>query len=138
MVCVAVYLTLNPGKKTAGQMAQRTVEIQSLFALSRTTLLLGAALSTAFGFISSFLGIGGGFLYVPALVYFLGFPVHVATATSLFVLTITAFTGSATHLAAGTFHQGVRRAMALSVGAIVGAQIRSPAVRTHSRRVDYS
>jgi hypothetical protein len=24
MLCVAVYLTLNPGKKTAGQMAQRT------------------------------------------------------------------------------------------------------------------
>lgn len=123
MLCVAVYLTLNPGKKTAGQMAQRTVETHGLFALRKTTLLVGAALSTAFGFISSFLGIGGGFLYVPALVYFLGFPVHIATATSLFVLTITAFAGSATHLAAGLFHQGIRRAIALSIGAVIGAQI---------------
>jgi uncharacterized protein len=60
---------------------------------------------------------------VPALVYFLGFPVHVATATSLFVLTITAFAGSATHLAAGLFDQGIRRAIALSIGAVIGAQI---------------
>jgi uncharacterized membrane protein YfcA len=30
---------------------------------------MGAVVSTIFGFISSFLGIGGGFLYVPALVY---------------------------------------------------------------------
>jgi uncharacterized protein len=123
MLCVAVYLTLNPGKKTAGQLAQRTVETQGFFALRKTTLLVGAALSTAFGFISSSLGIGGGFLYVPALVYFLGFPVHIATATSLFVFTITAFTGSATHFAAGLFHEGIRRAMGLSVGAVIGAQI---------------
>jgi uncharacterized membrane protein YfcA len=80
-------------------------------------------LSTAFGFLSSFLGIGGGFLYVPALVYLLRYPVHIATATSLFVLTITAFTGSATHVAAGLFHHGLRRALALSIGAILGAQV---------------
>ena len=47
---------------------------------------------------------------MPALVYLLHFPIHIATATSLFVLTMTAFTGSATHIAAGLFHHGIRRA----------------------------
>ena len=80
-------------------------------------------MSTVFGFISSFFGIGGGFLYVPALVYLLRFPIHIATATSLFVLTITAFTGSVTHVAAGLFQHGFRRVIALSTGAIIGAQL---------------
>jgi uncharacterized membrane protein YfcA len=67
------------------------------------------------------LGIGGGFLYVPALVYLMKFPVHVATATSLFVLAITSLTGSVTHFAAGLFDHGFRQAIGLSIGAIVGA-----------------
>jgi uncharacterized membrane protein YfcA len=78
--------------------------------------------STAFGFLSSFLGIGGGILYVPALVYLLRVPVHVATATSLFVLMIAAFTGSVTHFVTGPFHAGTGGAVALSIGAILGAQ----------------
>jgi uncharacterized membrane protein YfcA len=66
--------------------------------------------------------IGGGILYVPALVYLLRVPVHVATATSLFVLMITAFTGSVTHFVTGPFHAGTGRAVALSIGAILAAQ----------------
>ncbi len=42
---------------------------------------------------------------------------------SLFVLTITAFTGSVTHVAAGLFQHGFRRVIALSIGAIIGAQL---------------
>jgi len=76
-------------------------------------------LSAAFGFVSSFFGIGGGFLYVPALIYLLKFPIHKAKATSLFILTISAFCGSVTHIMTG----GVRRAIALSIGAIIGAQM---------------
>jgi len=80
-------------------------------------------LSAAFGFVSSFFGIGGGFLYVPALIYLLKFPIHKAKAISLFILTISAFSGSVTRIMTGAFHQGVRRAIALSIGAIIGAQM---------------
>jgi uncharacterized membrane protein YfcA len=90
------------------------MEIEKNSAWSITMLLAGTGLSTSLGFISSFFGIGGGFLYVPALVYFLKFPVHTATATSIFILTITALTGSVTHVAAGLFHHGIRRAIGLS------------------------
>jgi len=85
--------------------------------------LWGAGLSVLFGYISSLLGIGAGFLYVPTFIYFLDFPVHVATATSQFILAIMAFAGSATHVVTGAFHNGVRRTLVLSVGVVVGAQL---------------
>ena len=105
--------------------------------LNGSPLIAGAGVSTVFGFISSFFGIGGGFLYVPALVYLLRFPIHIATATSLFVLTITAFTGSVTHVAAGLFQHGFRRVIALSIGAIIGAQLAARFSPAHSRRMDH-
>ena len=86
---------------------------------------LGAVLSVGVGFISSFLGIGGGVVHVPLLVALLGFPTHVATATSHFVLAIMSLVASLVHIALGTFHHdvGLRRAAALSVGVVVGAQV---------------
>ena len=86
---------------------------------------LGALCSVGVGFVSSFLGIGGGVVHVPLLVTVLGFPTHVATATSHFVLTWMALVATLTHVAAGTFHHGVglRRAGALSVGVVFGAQL---------------
>lgn len=86
---------------------------------------LGAILSVGVGFISSFLGIGGGVVHVPLLVTVLGFPTHIATATSHFVLAWMALVATLTHVATGTFHGGVglRRAAALSVGVVAGAQL---------------
>lgn len=123
LIAVAIFLALNPGQKSMAQVAQGSASPSLVSRWSVRTLLIGASLSTLFGFISSFLGIGGGFLYVPALVYLLRFPIHIATATSLFVLTITALTGSVTHIAAGFFEHGIRRALGLSIGAILGAQV---------------
>jgi hypothetical protein len=85
----------------------------------------GALYSLVIGFVSSFLGIGGGVIHVPLLVRALGFPTHIATATSHFVLAIMAGTGALTHVALGSFHHGhgVRRAAALSLGVVGGAQL---------------
>jgi uncharacterized membrane protein YfcA len=123
LVCVAIFLAVTTERERATRIAQTDFKTPTISNLSHSTLLWGSALSSGLGFVSSFLGIGGGFLYVPALVYLLKFPVHIATATSLFVLTITALTGSATHVAAGLFHHGIRRALVLSIGAILGAQV---------------
>ena len=90
------------------------------FSYNRT---LGVGLSLFVGYISSLLGIGGGFIHVPALVHLLNFPVHIATATSQFILAIMAITGSATHIVTGAFHHGVRRTITLSIGVVVGAQL---------------
>jgi uncharacterized membrane protein YfcA len=85
--------------------------------------LFGVGISVVVGYISSFLGIGGGIIHVPALSYFLGFPVHIATATSHFILAIMALTGTVVHIATGTFSHGVHRTIVLAIGVLLGAQV---------------
>jgi hypothetical protein len=84
--------------------------------------VLGVAISTVIGFISSLLGVGGGFIHVPALTRLLNFPVHIATATSQFVLAVMALAGTLVHIANGVFVAGTRRTLLLALGVVVGAQ----------------
>ena len=85
--------------------------------------LTGIAISFVVGYLSSFLGIGGGIIHVPALVFLLDFPVHIATATSHFILAIMALTGTMVHLWDGSFHEGARETLSLSIGVLLGAPI---------------
>jgi uncharacterized membrane protein YfcA len=85
--------------------------------------VLGVGISLVVGYVSSFLGIGGGIIHVPALVYFLNFPVHVATATSHFILVVMAFTGTVVHIFQGSFAHGTHHMISLALGVVVGAQL---------------
>src|SRR5262249_24852693 len=85
--------------------------------------LLGAGVSLVIGFLSSLLGIGGGFIHVPVMVNLLNFPVHVAAATSHFPLTVMSFVGSTVHLLSGTLAGSAPRVVPLAVGVAVGAQV---------------
>lgn len=99
-------------------------------------LALGLVLSAAVGFLSSFLGIGGGIIHVPALAGLLGFPVHLATATSHFILALVGLAGTLTHVALGTFSHGWHRALALVIGVSLGAQIGARlSTRIHGRGI---
>lgn len=84
---------------------------------------LGSMLSVVVGFLSSLLGIGGGILHVPIMVYLLGFPIHIATATSHFVLAILSLAGVLTHLSDGSLLTEMHRVLPLAGGALVGAQL---------------
>lgn len=95
---------------------------------------IGVGLSAVVGFLSSLLGIGGGIIHVPALTHLMNFPVHVATATSHFVLAIMALAGTIVHILTGAFHRGTRRTIVLSVGVLIGAQIGAAlSQRVHGR-----
>jgi hypothetical protein len=84
----------------------------------------GILYSAGVGFISSLLGVGGGVVHVPIMITLLRFPVHVAVATSHFVLAISAASGSAVHLANGDLAgANLTRALLLSAGVIPGAQV---------------
>jgi hypothetical protein len=85
-------------------------------------LTLGALTSIGVGFVSSLLGIGGGIIHVPVMVYFLGFPTHVSTATSHFVLALLTLAAVIVHAGAGTLAPGLSRTVPLAVGAVAGAQ----------------
>ena len=84
---------------------------------------VGVILSVFVGYVSSFLGIGGGIIHVPLLVYLLNFPIHVATATSHFILVIMALTGTIVHIMTGAFPFGVHHMVSLAIGVVLGAQV---------------
>ncbi|MCW2276628.1 sulfite exporter TauE/SafE family protein [Heliophilum fasciatum] len=81
----------------------------------------GIAISGWVGLLSSLFGIGGGIIHVPAMTMLLGIPAHIATATSLLILTVSAFFGTIGYLLQGQIQY--LPAMFLSIGAIIGAQI---------------
>ena len=60
---------------------------------------------------------------MPALVYIMKIPTRVASSTTLAVLVPTSFAGILSHILAGQFDEGWRRAGLLGVGALVGGQI---------------
>ena len=63
---------------------------ESRLALARGWLLPAGLLT---GFFTGLVGVGGGFLIVPALVLVAGLPMHRATATSLVLIAASAFSG---------------------------------------------
>jgi len=75
------------------------------------------------GIVSSLFGVGGGIIFVPAMLLVLGLTMHTAAPTSQLTLLMTAIAGVFTHSALG--HPDYIQAVALSAGAFVGAQIGS-------------
>ena len=53
------------------------------------------------GFICGFVGAGGGMMMLFVLTSFLGYQMHMAVGTSVFIMAFTAFTGAASHFAIG-------------------------------------
>ncbi|MSQ21820.1 MAG: sulfite exporter TauE/SafE family protein [Dehalococcoidia bacterium] len=85
--------------------------------------LLAGVISPMAGFISSFFGIGGGVIHVPALTFILKVPLRVASATSLLVLVVTSLSAILTLFLSDAIHEGWRRAGFLGIGALFGAQL---------------
>ena len=54
--------------------------------MTTQTIIILVLIGIVAGILSGFVGVGGGILIVPALVYFLGMSQHEAQGTSLFVL----------------------------------------------------
>jgi uncharacterized membrane protein YfcA len=79
------------------------------------------AASFGAGIISSLFGVGGGIIFVPAMLLVLGLTMHRAAPTSQLTLMITAIAGVFTHSALG--HPDYLQAVVLSTGSFVGAQI---------------
>tara|TARA_R110002072_G_scaffold136602_1_gene279101 strand:+ start:1807 stop:2730 length:924 start_codon:yes stop_codon:yes gene_type:complete len=76
----------------------------------------------AVGILAAIMGVGGGFIMVPAMIYLLGMPTKVVVGTSLFqIIFVTAFT---TMLHATTnFTVDIVLAVLLLIGGVIGAQI---------------
>lgn len=79
------------------------------------------------GVLAGFLGVGGGFVRMPLLVYLLGIPTHVAVGTDLFEIMISAGWGTISHALKGNVD--VLIALTMHTGAAIGAQIGAVATR---------
>ncbi len=97
--------------------------LQMTFAQSgiRTSALFPFSIAFFVGVLAALLGVGGGFIMVPAMIYIIGMPTIVAVGTDLFQIVLTT--------ANVTLQQAVRNqtvdlvlAMLLLVGSTVGAQ----------------
>ena len=74
------------------------------------------------GILSAIMGVGGGFIMVPAMIYLLGMPTKVVVGTSLFQIIFV--TGATTLMHATTnYTVDVALAVLLLVGGVIGAQI---------------
>jgi uncharacterized membrane protein YfcA len=86
-------------------------------------LLVGAGT----GFLAGMLGVGGGFLRVPLLVYLLGVPTHIAVGTDLFSIVFSAGYGTLSHGLKGNVD--ILIALVMQTGAAIGAHIGAAATR---------
>ena len=82
---------------------------------------IGLFVSFFVGIISGLFGIGGGIIHVPLMYSVLGVPVHVATATSHFILAITSLLGVIIFM--GLKYIDLNYAVFLGVGSIIGAYL---------------
>lgn len=128
LLIVAIYLLVKPERHQTGettgtnQTSRRIIDTNGTVFTYSFNKVRGVVIAFGVGVIGGLLGIGGGIMHVPALTQILGFPAHVATATSHFVVAITTFAADTVHVISGTFTEGFRRAAVLSVGAVIGAQ----------------
>ncbi|XHR26818.1 MAG: sulfite exporter TauE/SafE family protein [Chthoniobacteraceae bacterium] len=83
----------------------------------------GLAVSGAAGILSGLLGIGGGVLKVPVMHLSMGIPLKVCTATSNFMIGVTASTGAAVYFMRGDVQPFVTAPVA--VGVLLGAKVGS-------------
>ncbi|MDD4752954.1 MAG: sulfite exporter TauE/SafE family protein [Desulfitobacteriaceae bacterium] len=82
-------------------------------------IIKGLITGIAAGILSSLVGIGGGIIIVPALIYFFKIDMHVATGTSLAIIIPTALVGVIVHGINGNVN--LKLAALLALGGIIGS-----------------
>ncbi len=87
-------------------------------------LTFGMFLAFFAGIASGVFGIGGGAVMVPVLNLVVGMPFYISTATSMFIIMFTAFSGSVANFLRGTiiFEYGISLAIGIIPGAYLGAK----------------
>ncbi len=73
------------------------------------------------GMLASFMGVGGGFIMVPIMIYLIGMPTSVVVGTSLFGIIVVSTVSCLTH-AINNHNVDVILALWLAAGAVLGAQ----------------
>jgi uncharacterized membrane protein YfcA len=99
------------------------------FPVSGVTVSLWTIMLVFFvtGWLSGFLGVGGGFIRMPALIYLIGCPTAIAVGTDLFSVVFTGAYGCFTYAMKARVE--IIAALVMLIGASIGAQIGVTAVK---------
>lgn len=119
-----VETTKQPDKPSSLGRFLASLPFQTRFEKSGVThsALVPIVLGAFVGVLAAIMGVGGGFLMVPVMVYMLRMPMHVVVGTSLFQILFTCI--EVTFLQAYTNHTvDFLLAVLLLIGSTVGAQI---------------
>ena len=137
----ATRSTAGPPPEHASHHARRPllddpiISFSPAFACQCPRALKVLVSATIVGLLTGFLGVGGGFLVVPALVLALGLPMEYAAGTSLVVITVTSASALAVRAGVGsTPDWGIVLVLTIAsvVGGLAGARL---AVRADTVRL---
>ncbi|OGP59010.1 MAG: hypothetical protein A2V67_08345 [Deltaproteobacteria bacterium RBG_13_61_14] len=120
---------VSTGETFAQKLQRVRIPPMIHFKASKITCSLWLPVGVGFvtGVVASVLGVGGGFIRMPALIYLIGCPTLVAVGTDLFEVMITGAYGALTYGVKGRVD--LLAAMWMLVGAAVGAQMGTVAVK---------
>lgn len=113
LVGVSIYMFLRSTKHSGSKIVPESIPI------STTTVTV----SIATGTLASFLGIGGGIIYVPYFSQILKLPMLLSTGTSQFILTLTGIVTLARHFQNHQYSDLPHYVPGLILGILIGAQI---------------
>lgn len=134
MFCESIY-AIRKAKKNAGETKEEkpveqkkgllsALPMQTYFEKSGVThsAIVPIALGVLVGVLAAIMGVGGGFLMVPVMIYMLRMPMHVVVGTSLFQIMFTCI--EVTFLQSYSNHTvDFLLALLLLVGSVFGAQV---------------
>ena len=96
----SVFMTLLLGVKFILRPVMTTKEVMNAVS-AKKRFLQSVVCGALIGFICGFIGAGGGMVMLLILTSVLGYELKTAVGTSVFIMTFTALTGSASHFAIG-------------------------------------
>lgn len=133
LILLAFFLFFKSGKRKGKSKELRTIKPGYTFQRKKDkngviyeyaySIKTGIIISLFIGFFSPLFGIGGGIIHVPAMTEILYFPVHIATATSQFVLGVMAMISVCVHYFQGSYDnpEVVRLMILLGIGVVPGS-----------------
>ena len=120
----AVVTAAAPKKESTYARLLKKMPMQTKFVKSgiEISLLLPLILGTLVGVLAAIMGVGGGFIMVPVMVYLLRMPMHVVVGTSLFQILFTCV--NVTIMQSWSNHTvDFVLALLLLLGSTIGAQV---------------
>ncbi|MEJ2368546.1 MAG: sulfite exporter TauE/SafE family protein [Acidobacteriota bacterium] len=109
-------------RKSRGILARIPFQMDFPRSGVRHSIFIPFLICVSIGILAAIMGVGGGFIMVPMMVYLLRMPMHVAVGTDLFQIVFTC--AGVTFLQATTNHTvDLVLALLLAVGSTIGAQV---------------